>query len=115
MNGAADSPQERRTIVLIDVDALPDALAQALKLQQTPAWLPVEFTAELDNEFGNQASLIGGTQGVYGSLRSIVRTDRRVVRTHDHTIPQFTSPATPSSDLVPPPSSACWRVRWKRR
>jgi hypothetical protein len=73
--------------VLIDIDALPDAFAQALKLQQAPAGMEVHFATQAPNELGNETQLAGGTEGLHRSLCLVVTRVRQVAHPHDQTIP----------------------------
>src|ERR1019366_4614799 len=75
--------------VLIDIDALPDTFAQALKLQQAPAGMEVQFATQPSNDVGNQTQLVGRTEGLHRSLCLVVTRVRQVAHPHDHTIPLF--------------------------
>jgi len=49
----------------------------------------VQFATQPPNEFGNETQLVGGTEGLHGSLCLIVTWIRQVAHPHDHTIPLF--------------------------
>jgi len=51
--------------------------------------MEVQFATQPPNEFGNEAQLVGGTEGLHRSLGLVVPWIRQVAHPHDHTIPLF--------------------------
>ena len=51
--------------------------------------MEVQFATQPPYEFGNQTQLVGGTEGLHGSLCLVVPRVRQVAHPHDHTIPLF--------------------------
>ena len=51
--------------------------------------MQVQFATQPSSDVGNQTQLVGGTEGLHGSLCLVVTWVRQVAHPHDHTIPLF--------------------------
>jgi len=74
--------------VFVDINALPNVLAQTSELQQAPARLTLNARAQAPDQLGNEAQLVGGRERLNRLLRPIVWAGRGIAGLHSPTIPQ---------------------------